>query len=100
MRRQPVDLHAETRMKEASHEHAHGVTEGADRHWLTAALTLIVAFMAGEVVVGLLAHSLALLSDAAHMLTDAAAIALALVAARLARRPAEGAMTYGLRRKG
>jgi len=51
-----------------------------------------------EVVVGLLAHSLALLSDAAHMLTDAAAIGLSLVAARLALRPAKGAMTYGFKR--
>jgi cobalt-zinc-cadmium efflux system protein len=62
------------------------------------ALGLILAFMALEVAVGVLAHSLALLSDAAHMLTDAAALALALVAVRLARRPAQGAMTYGLRR--
>ena len=54
--------------------------------------------MAVEVVAGILAHSLALLSDAAHMLTDAAALALALVALRLAARPAKGAMTYGLKR--
>jgi cobalt-zinc-cadmium efflux system protein len=46
--------------------------------------------MAGEVVAGILASSLALLSDAAHMLTDAGALALALVAIRLARRPAFG----------
>ncbi|KAJ1684291.1 hypothetical protein LUZ63_020584 [Rhynchospora breviuscula] len=54
--------------------------------------------MAGEVVVGLLASSLVLITDAGHMLTDAAAIALALVAARLAARPAKGNLTYGLRR--
>ena len=54
--------------------------------------------MAVEVVVGLLASSLALLSDAAHMLTDAGAIALALLAARLASRPAGGGFTFGLRR--
>src|SRR3954451_12897494 len=54
--------------------------------------------MALEVVAGLLAHSLALLSDAAHMLTDAAALALALVALRLAARAGKGAMTYGLKR--
>ena len=54
--------------------------------------------MAVEVVAGILAHSLALLSDAAHMLTDAGALALALVALRLAARPAKGAMTYGLKR--
>jgi cobalt-zinc-cadmium efflux system protein len=54
--------------------------------------------MAAEVVAGLVGHSLALLSDAAHMLTDAAAIGLALVTARVASRPAAGGYTYGLRR--
>ena len=54
--------------------------------------------MAVEVVFGILAQSLALLSDAAHMLTDAGALVLALVAIRLARRPAREAMTYGLGR--
>ena len=63
-----------------------------------AALGLIVAFMAVEVVAGVLAHSLALISDAAHMLTDAAALGLSLVALRLAARPARGAMTYGFQR--
>ena len=65
---------------------------------LAIALALIVGFMCVEVVVGILADSLALLSDAAHMLTDAGALALALVAIRLGRRPAAGAMTYGLGR--
>jgi cobalt-zinc-cadmium efflux system protein len=50
------------------------------------------------VVGGLLAHSLALVSDAGHMLTDAAALAISLTAARIATRPARGAMTYGLGR--
>ena len=59
---------------------------------------LILAFMVVEVVAGLLADSLALLSDAAHMLTDAGSIALALVAARLAARPPGGGFTYGLGR--
>ena len=54
--------------------------------------------MVVEVVAGLLAASLALLSDAAHMLTDAAAIGLALVAAGLAARPARGRFTFGLGR--
>ena len=54
--------------------------------------------MAVEVTVGILASSLALLSDAAHMLTDATAIGLSLVAIRLAQRPAKGAMTFGLKR--
>ena len=80
------------------HSHSHGVDPEADRRWLTLALTLILGFMAAEVVVGLLAGSLALLSDAAHMLTDAASIILALVALRLAARPARGTYTYGLKR--
>jgi cobalt-zinc-cadmium efflux system protein len=65
---------------------------------LKIALTLIVLFMAAEIVVALLASSLALLSDAAHMLTDAAALGMALVAARLSARPAGGAMTFGMGR--
>jgi cobalt-zinc-cadmium efflux system protein len=78
------------------HGHAHVGTTNGRR--LGLALALILAFMAVEVVVGILASSLALLSDAAHMLTDAGAIALALVAARLAGRPAHGGFTFGLKR--
>ena len=81
------------------HHHHHGHAAGeADSRRLAIALALIVGFMCVEVVMGILAGSLALLSDAAHMLTDAGALALALVAIRLARRPAAGAMTYGLGR--
>lgn len=65
---------------------------------LKVALGLIVAFMAAEVTVGIAASSLALLSDAAHMVTDAGALTLALAAARLARRPARGALTFGFGR--
>ncbi|MFD8819102.1 cation diffusion facilitator family transporter [Streptomyces sp. NPDC059627] len=78
--------------------HSHGVSADADRRWLAIALTLITAFMAVEVVVGIVAGSLALISDAAHMLTDAASIVLALIAMRLAARPAKGGFTYGLKR--
>jgi cobalt-zinc-cadmium efflux system protein len=84
-----------------SHSHAHGhahVNRDTDLRALVAALALIVAFMAVEIVAGVLASSLALLSDAGHMLTDAAALAVSLAAARLATRPAYGAMTYGLGR--
>jgi cobalt-zinc-cadmium efflux system protein len=59
---------------------------------------LIVGFMVAEVVTGILAHSLALLSDAAHMLTDAGALIMSLVVIRLAARPAAGNLTFGLRR--
>ncbi|MEV8531713.1 cation diffusion facilitator family transporter [Streptomyces sp. NPDC051211] len=78
--------------------HSHGVAENADRRWLAIALSLICAFMAVEVVIGVLARSLALISDAAHMLTDAVSIVLALIAMRLAARPARGGFTYGLKR--
>jgi cobalt-zinc-cadmium efflux system protein len=82
--------------------HAHGghghSSRAADQRALKVALALILAFMGAEVAAGIVASSLALLSDAAHMLTDAAALALALLAARLASRPAAGAMTYGLGR--
>jgi cobalt-zinc-cadmium efflux system protein len=80
------------------HHHHHAPSADADRRWLAIALTLIASFMVVELVGGLLASSLALLSDAAHMLTDAGAIGLALVAARLAARPAGGRFTFGFGR--
>jgi len=82
----------------AHHHHPHSAARESERSRLALVLALILAFMAVEVAAGIVADSLALLSDAAHMLTDAGALALALVAAGLARRPAGGAMTYGLRR--
>jgi len=83
------------------HHHDHGHSHApadASAVRLRIALGLLLGLMAVEVAAGIAASSLALLSDAAHMLTDAAALALALVAIRLSRRPAQGAMTYGLRR--
>jgi cobalt-zinc-cadmium efflux system protein len=77
---------------------AHESPVGTGARYLAGALALIAAFMAAEVAVGLLAHSLALVSDAAHMLTDATGIALALTAMRLSARPPAGGYTYGLRR--
>jgi len=76
------------------HVHDHG----SNRRALIVALGLVVALMAGEVVAGILAHSLALLSDAAHMLTDAGALGLSLLALWLAARPAGANLTFGLRR--
>lgn len=61
-------------------------------------LSLILVFLVVEVVAGILASSVALLADAGHMLVDAIALGLSLVALRLAARPAGGAMTFGLRR--
>jgi cobalt-zinc-cadmium efflux system protein len=80
------------------HGHDHGVGAETETRPLAVALALIVAFMAVEVALGIVAHSLALLSDAAHMLVDAAALGLSVWAARLARRPPGGGMTFGLRR--
>jgi cobalt-zinc-cadmium efflux system protein len=80
------------------HSHDHGVSTETEVRPLAVALALIVAFMTGEVVLAFVAHSLALLSDAAHMLVDAAALGLSVWAARLARRPASGPMTFGFRR--
>jgi cobalt-zinc-cadmium efflux system protein len=80
------------------HDHGHAAAGAADRRWLTAALAVVVVFMAAEVVAGLLARSLALLADAGHMLTDAAALLVAVIASRLAARPARGAFTYGFAR--
>ncbi len=81
----------------AGHTHA-TVTADTDTRRLVAALGLILAFMVGEVIVGIVVHSLALLSDAAHMLTDAGALGLSLVVIRLVARPARGDLTFGLKR--
>jgi cobalt-zinc-cadmium efflux system protein len=82
------------------HDHGHGHAYGGedDARRLGTALALILAFMVGEIVVGILAHSLALLSDSAHMLTDAGALVMSLVVLRLVAQPAGGNRTFGLRR--
>ena len=77
-----------------THDHRHA----EDRRALAIALTLIVAFLVGEVVAAAIAESLALLADAGHMLTDAGALAFALFAATLAARPARGRWTFGYKR--
>jgi cobalt-zinc-cadmium efflux system protein len=80
-----------------AHRHSELPAE-ADARRLGGALALIAAFVAAEVAAAVVASSLALLSDAAHMLTDAIAIGIAILALRLARRPPGGSFTYGLRR--
>lgn len=80
--------------------HGHGLPKAgsaAGRHKsrLAWALALTTAYMVAEVVGGLLTGSLALLADAAHMLTDAGGLALALIAIRFAERPATPQKTYG-----
>ncbi|HEY3866948.1 MAG TPA: cation diffusion facilitator family transporter [Actinocrinis sp.] len=84
-----------------AHEHGHdhaAVAPDADHRYISAALGLILAYMVAEVVIGIAARSLALISDAGHMLTDAAALALALAAMSLAARPAQGRWTFGFKR--
>lgn len=77
--------------------HAHGRL-GADRRALAVALALVLGFAGVEAVAGTLAGSLALLADAAHMLADGLALALALGAAWLAGRPATVERSFGWRR--
>jgi cobalt-zinc-cadmium efflux system protein len=80
-----------------AHDHAH-VHADANVRLLGRALALIVVFLVVEVALGVVAHSLALLSDAAHMLVDAAALGISVWAARLAARPPGGGMTFGFKR--
>jgi cobalt-zinc-cadmium efflux system protein len=70
----------------------------SDRRLLALALAVLGVFMAAEVVLGILAHSLALLADAGHMLTDASALALALFASWAAGLPVRGRWTFGFAR--
>lgn len=81
-----------------SHHHAHGIDRDADKRFIGLALGLLLAYMAIEVVAGIFASSLALISDAGHMLTDAAALGMTLVTMRLTERPPEGNFTFGLKR--
>src|SRR4051812_12752523 len=84
----------------AGHDHHHDHADAAERNAvrLRLALGLILGFMVLEVVVAFLSHSLALLADAGHMLTDAAALAAALWAIRLSARPATASYSYGMKR--
>lgn len=77
------------------HEHDHHAldTKNEGRLWVVLVLTCI--FLVAEVLGGLWTNSLALLSDAAHVSTDAAAIAIAIMAIRVGRRPADDQRTYG-----
>jgi cobalt-zinc-cadmium efflux system protein len=78
--------------------HAHIVSAGSDRRYLMVALGLIVGFMVVEVIVAVLASSLALVADAGHMLADVGAIAGSIWALRLAQRPASNRWSFGLKR--
>ena len=78
--------------------HAHGPGAGSGRRPLLTALALLAAFMVAEVITAVISGSLALLSDAGHMLSDVGAIGGALWAISLAARPPSGKWTYGLKR--
>ncbi len=85
-------------MAHSHHNHAHhhpGGNAGQNERRLWLALGLTTTFMLIEVGAGWWTQSLALLSDAAHMFTDTAALAIALAATRLARRPADDRRSYG-----
>ncbi|MFW1952459.1 cation diffusion facilitator family transporter [Acinetobacter beijerinckii] len=80
------------------HDHSHAVVTEGNAKKLTIALVLTSTFLIVEVIAGLMTQSLALLSDAAHMFTDAAALAIALAAIKIAKRPADNKRTFGYQR--
>jgi cobalt-zinc-cadmium efflux system protein len=80
----------------SGHGHEHRVSAASDARFLLVALALIVTFMVVEVVFVVAAHSVALLADAGHMLTDAGALGASVVAARLVQRPATERHSFGL----
>lgn len=82
----------------AGHDHSHAVVTEGNAKKLTFALALTTTFLIIEVVAGFITQSLALLSDAAHMFTDAAALAIALVAIKIGKLPADNKRTFGYQR--
>lgn len=78
--------------------HAHDHAPGENSRMLALALGLTTVFLIAELVGAYLFNSLALLSDAAHMFTDSAALAIALAAVKIGQRPADDERTYGYRR--
>lgn len=85
-------------MADDSRSHAHDHGAGANSKMLAIALALTTAFLIAELIGSYLFNSLALLSDAAHMFTDSAALAIALAAIKIGERPADEARTFGYRR--
>ena len=87
-----------TQARDGSGNGEHAAAASPDRRYLAIALGIILCYMAAEVVIAFFAHSLALLADAGHMLTDAGALAGAMWAMRLASRPSSATMSFGLKR--
>src|SRR4051794_39064192 len=81
-----------------SHDHSHGHSHTSNKKALLSSFLLIAAFMVVEVIGGLLTNSLALLSDAGHMLSDAAALGLSFFAIKLGERQVSQEKTYGYKR--
>jgi len=86
--------HPHAHLGDGHHDHA----RGASQRTLLIVLALTFGYMLAEAIGGYLANSLALLSDAGHMLTDVAALTLSLFAVRFASRPATPRKTYGFYR--
>ena len=80
------------------HDHSHAAVTESNAKKLTIALILTTTFLVIEFIAGIITQSLALLSDAAHMFTDAAALAIALAAIKIAKRPADNKRTFGYQR--
>ena len=78
-------------------DHQHSAGNGGARR-LSVALVIVAAIMVAEIVGGLLSNSLALLGDAGHMLVDALALGISILAIRVARRPATATRTFGYHR--
>ncbi|MBI5474033.1 MAG: cation transporter [Ignavibacteriae bacterium] len=78
-----------------THNHAHHHHHRPGSKELRISLVITTAFMLAEAVGGYLTHSLALLADAGHMLSDAGSLALSLIAMRFAMRQRTPQMTYG-----
>jgi cobalt-zinc-cadmium efflux system protein len=79
-------------------EHSHDHSAGANAKMLTIALLLTGTFLVAEVVGAFVFNSLALLSDAGHMLTDVAALMIALMAIRIGQKAPDDKRTFGYRR--
>ncbi len=88
--------HKRTQDKEHGHgHHGHAHAENADENRLLIALAITASFMLAEIIGGVLSGSLALIADAGHMATDSAALALAWLSTRQARKPATALRSYG-----
>jgi cobalt-zinc-cadmium efflux system protein len=95
------DDHEHGRDHDHAHGHHHGHSHGAgvnDERRIGWAFIIIFVFMLIEVIGGLMAGSLALLADAGHMVSDAAALGMSWAALRLGKRAADAERTYGYKR--